>query len=283
MMYSPSLLPYMNTKVLLDHSIVTHSSRMHWVKKPLDGVVGQLLANPLLGAERVAPFANPEWEAEAEAIYTVGKLIREKKVEAVSSMELKWEAFRDYFGRPPLDALEGCEVGIVPNAIERGKFVGASLGDYVKKGGKKDQENGGSHVSQIAFFKWLCQLGAESVERLLELQGSLKLTEFECESLRGLDWFKALSKRLRSDENLPDAFHLWTAKRNDIGVFLTLDRRLINHAASIEQEKTGFKLGVKVRSPISFLQDEGVAQPEPYPCHPGQFYTFVDIARIAAK
>jgi hypothetical protein len=270
----------MPTKVLLDHSIVTNASRMHWVKRPLVDPSGQFFGNPLLCAERVDPFSDPEWEAEAEAIYTVGKLIREKKVEAVSSMELKWEAIRDYLGRPPLDALDGCDIGMVPNPIERGKFVGSSLENYVKKGGKKDGENG---ASQIAFFDRLCQFGPDAVARILELRERLNLTDFECESLRDLEWFQTLSRRLRSKENLPDAFHLWTAKRNGIDVFLTLDLKLLNQVAAIEKEKSGFRLGVKVRSPIRFLQEEGVAQPEPYPCVAGQFYTFLDIARMAAK
>lgn len=273
----------MPTKVLLDHSIVTHASRMRWVNKPLDDPHGQFFANPLLGAERIAPFSDPAWEAEAEAIYTVGTLIRERKVEAVSSMELKWEAFRDYLGSPPLDALHGCDIGMVPNAIERGKFVGALLEKFVKKGGKKDGDDGENRASQIAFFKWLNKLGPDAIAKILETRGRRNLTDFECESFEDLGWFRALSDRLRSDENLPDAFHLWTAKRNRIEVFLTLDRKLINHAATIEKEKSGFRLGVKVRSPIHFLQDEGVARPAPYPCVIGQFYTFLDIARMVAK
>jgi hypothetical protein len=278
-----NIAPTMPTKVLLDHSIVTHASRMRWVNKPLDGPPGQFFANSLLGAERVAPFSNPAWETEAEAIFTVGTLIREKKVEAVSSMELKWEAIRDYLGSPPLDALHECDIGMVPNAIERGKFVGALLENFVKKGGKKDGVDGENRASQITFFKWLCKLDADAVAKILESRGRLNLTDFECESFGDLSWFKALSERLRSDENLPDAFHLWTAKRNRIDVFLTLDRKLINHAETIEKEKSGFRLGVKVRSPIRFLQEEGVAKPEPYPCLQGQFYTFLDIARMAAK
>jgi hypothetical protein len=266
----------MPTTVLLDHSIVTHASRMHWVKKPLDSPTGQFL----LGAERVVPFPKPEWEAEAEAIYTIGRLIREKTVRAVSSMELKWEAARDYLGQPPLDALGGCDIGLVPTPIERGRFVGAPLEDYVKKGGNKEGQNG---ASQIAFFAWLCRLDQDAVTKILEARPHLKLTDFECESFRDLGWFKTLRDRLRSDENLPDAFHLWTAKRNGIEVFLTLDRKLINHAASIEKEKSGFRLAVRVRSPINFLLEEGVAQPEPYPCVAGKFYTFLDIARMGAK
>lgn len=268
--------PYpMRTKVLIDHGIITNSSRMHWVRKPLEGFHPSAR---LLGAERVSPFSDPAWEAEAEAILTVGKLIREQIVEAFSSMELKWEGMRDYIGSPPLNAFEQCNIEIVPNPVERGRFVSATLEDYVKKGGKKDSAEGKNGASQISFFRWLLNLEPDRVSKILEARGSRQLTDFDCESLNDLGWFKALARRLRSEENLPDAFHLWTARRNGIDVFLTLDRKLINHAASIESEKSGFRLGVKVRPPIAFLREEGVATSEPYPCRPGQFYTMAEIA-----
>ncbi|NJM36794.1 MAG: hypothetical protein HC845_02365 [Akkermansiaceae bacterium] len=270
----------MRTKVLMDHSIVTRSSLMRWVEKPLEGFHSSAR---LWGAERIPPFSDPAWEAEAEAILTVGKLVREKKVEAFSSMELKWEAMRDYLGSTPLDAFEGCDIDIAPNPIERGRFVRAELGHYVKKGGKKDIAEGKNGASQISFFRWLLKLEPDSMHKILEARESRQLTDFDCESLNDLGWFKALATRLKSEENLPDAFHLWTARRNRIDVFLTLDRKLINHAASIESEKSGFRLGVRVRSPIAFLREEGVANPEPYPFRLGQFYTFVEIKNIAAK
>lgn len=265
----------MRAKVLIDHSILTNSRRMHWVKKPLEGFHP---SGRLLRAERVPPFSDPAWEAEAEAILMVGRLIRERKVEAFSSMELKWEAMRDYLGSTPLDAFEEYDIEILPNAIERGRFVRAELGHYVKKGGKKDSTEGKNGASQISFFRWLLKLEPDSVSKIVEARESRQLTDFDCESLDDLGWFKALATRLRSEENLPDAFHLWTARRNGIDVFLTLDRKLINHAASIEREKSGFRLGVKVMSPIAFLRGEGIATLEPYPCRPGQFYTMAEIA-----
>lgn len=195
----------MRTKVLIDHSIVTNSSRMRWVNKPLDG---HHPSNPLLGAERVTPFSDPAWEAEAEAILTVGRLIREKKVEAFSSMELKWEAMRDYIGSSPLDAFKQCDIETVPCPVNRGKFVSASLEFYVKKGGKKDLAEGQNGASQISFLKWLLKLDTEGIQKIVEARTIRNLTDFDCESLNDLLWFRMLQHRLRSSENLPDAFHL---------------------------------------------------------------------------
>ncbi|BCX48606.1 hypothetical protein HAHE_25140 [Haloferula helveola] len=269
------------TRILLDNGIVTHRSRMHWTRVPVPHPQSGFYPHKLLVAERLPPYPNPGFEAELEAIFTVGRLIRERKVEAFSSIELKSESFRDRLGGKPIDALAGCTIGMVPNPIERGKFVRAELGEFIRKGGKKDRLSGHSRTSQISFFRWLCQLGPEAAGRIVADRQTRGLSPFECESFAGLDWFRAMARRLRSDENLPDAFYVWTAKRSSLDVFLTLDLRLVNAAAAIEREKSGFRLGVRVRSPIQLLADEGIDEPDPYPCEPGRQYTMAEIARLA--
>src|SRR5690606_8740168 len=111
----------------------THRTRMQWNKVPVRNPAGGFLPTKLIVAERVKPFPKPPQEAEAEAILTVGRLIRAGSVSAFTSMELRWEAFRDYMGMRPLDALTGCEIGTVPNAVERGRFVAAELGAFIRK------------------------------------------------------------------------------------------------------------------------------------------------------
>ncbi len=268
------------TKVLLDHSVMTNCSRMHWTNRPMPHPQGGFFAAKLIVAERVHPFANPVHEEEAEAILAVGRLIHQKKVVAFTSMELKVEGLRDFLGMEPLDAFARCEVQFVPNAVERSRFVQAALDVYVRKGGKRDGEGNDNRFSQIAFFEWLCSLSPEAVTRIIEQRAARNLSDFDCESLLDLEWFKGLNSRLRNREDLPDAFHLWTAIRNRLDVFLTLDHKLIRKVESINREKSGFRIAVQVLSPREFLKREGIAEPAPYPCKPGVDYLMADICRI---
>lgn len=235
----------------------------------------------LIVAERVQAFSKPELEAEAEAIFTVGRLIRERNIFAFTSMELKWEGLRDEFRHKPLDVLQNCPIDIVPNPIERGRFIQSELGRFIKKGGKKDLCGGKDGSSQIYFFNWLRSLHPDIVAKLINQKQERRLTDFDCEGFRDLDWFKELASRLRSDENLPDAFYLWTVRRNNLDVFLTLDFRLINQVASIERDRSGFRLGFRVQSPIQFLHDKGIERPDQYPCVVGRQYTMAEIASIS--
>jgi hypothetical protein len=272
--------PTKKTRVLIDNSIQTNRSRMHWVKRPIPHPEGGFLPTKLMGAERVRPFPDKELEAEAEAILTVGNLIYGKKIDAFASMELAWEAARGFLGSKPLDPFERCEIHNAPNPIERGKFVQTYLEEFIKKGGKKDRKKGTVSAAQIPFFKWLCSLEPISIEKIIARSMQRGLTDFEIDSFRDIEWFKNLSQRLSSDENLPDAFHLWTVRRNQFDVFLTLDERLINQVASIAKAKSAFSLGFKVQTPIQFLKDEGIEKPDPYPCEIGRFYTFAELARF---
>lgn len=271
------------TKVLLDHSVMTNCSRMHWTKRSVPHPQGGFFPAKLIVAERVHPFENPAHEEEAEAILAVGRLIHQKKVAAFTSMELKVEGLRDHLGSEPLDAFARCEIEFVPNAVERSRFFQASLDVYVRKGGKRDQGEDENRFSQIAFFEWLCGLSPEAVQRIIELRTARNLSDFDCESLLGLEWFKGLNTRLRNREDLPDAFHLWTAIRNHLDVFLTLDHKLIRKVESINREKSGFRIAVQVLSPREFLKREGIAEPAPYPCKPGVEYLMADIGRIESN
>jgi hypothetical protein len=264
----------MNTKVLLDHSVVTNSTRMQWVRQPIRT---GMFAGELLGAERLPALVPHEKEEELLAIYTIGRLIREGALRAFTSMELTMERFRDYFGAKPYDALAGCDIEFASNPIERGNWCVSPLEHFVKKGGKKDGAQDTLGTSQISFFEWLCKLTPDTVERIIELRSHRNLTDFECESFRALDWFKGLAKRLRSRENLPDAFHVWTAVRNNMDAMVTLDQRLVNQIAAIGNEKSDFKIDVAVISPLQFLRKLGVSSADPFPFEHNRFYSLSEV------
>lgn len=262
--------------MLLDHSILTNDSRLYTVKE--DPPPEFLFGNKMLGVRRKPVASSPLREKELVAIYTIARLIREERVSAFSSTELLVEGLKDYFPAFHLRATADCKIDYVPAPIERAKFVKTDLGTFVNKGrtvgGKADR----SITSQLSFFSWLIDLTKEDVERIIGQPESRGLTAFECESLRSLDWFKTMRARAQTDQHLPDLFHIWTALRNEISVFLTIDEKLIRMIRGIAKEKSGFKVGVKVISPLEFLEGLGIYELDRFECEFDRFYWLDEVS-----
>jgi hypothetical protein len=262
-------------RVLLDHSILTNDTRLYTVKE--DPPPSYKFGNKVLGVRRVPAASSPVRERELVAIYTVARLIREGSVLAHTSSELFVEALKDAFPAPLFRATSNCRIDRVPVPIERAKFVRCPLEEFVRKGkainGKADK----SESSQLSFLSGLIDLGPEGVEKIVSRKALLGLTGFECESLQNLGWFKTMRARAQSDQHLPDLFHLWTALRNQIEVFLTVDEKLIRMVQGIEQEKSGFRVGIKVLSPLEFLKTRGVTQLDRFECEYDHFYWLQDV------
>lgn len=229
------------TRILLDAGIFGHSEFAEWKVKqtPLPWGMQQEVI-PVHGLFRKLPHNDPIYQKQIEALFTVGRLIREEHLQAYNYIEIRIETARDREGVQEFNALQGCTIHRCLTPIERSKFTRTSnFRDYLAKGGRKDKklgiESGGSN--QIAFLEWLCSLQKEHVAQLERAAPLIGLTPFEIESLRTLDWFQFLCKRSNSRENYPDIFHLWTAERNSLDAFLTLEKTLPNIVTSLRNEK----------------------------------------------
>lgn len=270
-----STAPASPVRVLLDHSILTNDTRLYTVRE--DPPPSSIFGNKMLGVRRIPAAHTSARENELVAIYTIARLIREGRAIAHTSSELFVEALKDDFPAPPFRAFADSQIDRVPVPIERAKFVRCSLEDFVRKGktinGKADR----SELSQISFLSYLIDLGPDNVERIVSQKELFNLTDFECESLRNLEWLRTMRARAQSDQHLPDLFHLWTAHRNGIEVFLTVDEKLIRMVKVIEREKSGFKVGVKVLSPLEFLKALGVTQLDRFDCAYDRFYWMHEI------
>lgn len=116
--------------------------------------------------------------------------------------------------------------------------------------------------------------------QLLDLKTVLGLTDFEVDSLRNLKYFQMLCTVGQSREHYPDMFHLWTAQRNCIDVFLTLERKLPEMANRAERSmKIGPQFSTKVLRPIAFLRLLGITRPDPVPLEPDRFYPFIEVVK----
>lgn len=266
-------------KVLLDNSIVSAAEIAESATKQETLLWGDIQQTLEVVGYRKKVVDDTSLQEEIDAITTIGRLIREQVVAAYTYNELRFESFRRSTPIKAFNALSGCAISNCAAPIERSKFrQTVDFSEYVSKGGKKDKRrNGGmSDFNQISFLEWLVSLDEQAVRSILTHAKEINLTEFEVESLRQLDWFRFICSRFGSPENYPDAFHLWTAERNRIDVFLTLEKKLPNTVEQIVQSKNHkHQIRTSVLRPIAFLQSMGISDCDDPPIEADRFYDFM--------
>ena len=269
-------------KVLLDNGIISNAEFIEPAIKTQELLWGShKILDHIPGFRRKPPHENEEYQRQINAIFTIGRLIREGRISAYTSNEIRFESYRRRCTIKEFNALKHCNIFNCPTPIERSKFRKTiSFSEHVSKGGKKDIAKGvdlGS-ANQIPFMEWLRDLDEPTIHRILEYREILDLTEFEVESLRKIEWYKFICSRFRSSENLPDAFHLWTAERNHMDVFLTLEKTLPNLVKQIKEDKNNrLTITTEVLRPIEFLCWMGVKEPDEVPIKHDKFYTFFEV------
>lgn len=269
-------------RVLLDTGILAHAEIAIGAVQPQTIEWGTTKHTvEVHGFARKASQRDPDYQKQIDALFTVGRLIREGRITAYDSWEIRIERNRGYSDLPVCNALWNCRIALCSSPLERSKFrMTRNITDWFAKGGKKDRRAGvelGS-ANQLAFLSWLCSLTKDQVEAILSHARLLKLSQFEMESLRDIGWFQHLCRRAASEENFPDVFHLWTAKRSGLDAFLTLERKLPNIVSSVEKERrTRFKVGVEVFRPLELLNAFGITELDPVPMEFGRFYGWFDV------
>lgn len=238
---------------------------------------------PVHGFRRKPPHSDADYQGQIDALFTVGRLIREGQIEAYEYREIECERMRGRMAFSFCHALQDCQIYGCPAALERSKFRQTiNLRDALAKGGKKDRRNGvplGS-ANQLAFFEWLCTIRKEHVPAFIQAASFIHLTEFEIESFSQLEWFQKACERSGSPENYPDVFHLWTAERNELDALLTLEKRLPNFVSRLSNEKAQ-KIMTKtaVLRPIDLLNKLGIQTPDPVPMEHGRFYYYHELRK----
>ena len=263
-------------RVLVDNGIVSASDFAEGAieRKPLRWGTGTSTVE-ITGFQRVPLDTDPTIQREKDALFTIGRSAREGNTELYTYFELQAEQWRRNRGRDFAgNAFRGCALKRCEAALVRSSyFQGISMDAAVAKGGKKDRRNGvDCGVSQIAFFKFLLDLRPENVEQLIALGPPTVSSDFDRASLSDLAWFQHASRIAPSEENLPDFFHLWTAKRNAMDVFLTLEKKLPQYA--VELKRRGLLGDLSVMRPTELVGKLGVTELDPVPLEPGKFYTF---------
>lgn len=270
-------------RVMLDNSIPGHSQLCDWDMGPQGPLFGAQSDCEVLGMVRKIPHNDATFQAQIDSLFTVGRLIREKRIEAFTYSELQCESMQQFIGDPMLDALAECEIKTCIPAIERSRFLRGNYFTFARKGGKEDRKRGlKTGLSQIAFMQMLCALKDGFLPQWLPLKDLLGLTDFEIESLKNLNCFQQFCKISNSIENYPDMFHLWTAQRNCMEVFLTLDNKLANIGTTIRKSRgIPIEFPTQVLRPLELLSLLGVTEPDPIPIKHDRFYTLLELWRDA--
>jgi hypothetical protein len=268
----------MPLRVLLDAGVVIHSefAEPDLKETPLRWSDGSTLS--VSGLKRKRPSDTEDDRKQKEALFTVGRMIREHTIEGYTYSEIDHETNRGAPSIQEFNALYGCTIHKCEPAVERSRFFRTSdFRDFFAKGGKKDRRAGliGGGSSQIDFLQFLSSLDSRCVDELVAQAGLIGLTQFEIDSLRDLVWFQFVCERSGSSENYPDMFHLWTAKRNHLDAFLTLETKLPNIVNGMKNEKKKrIDIAIEVLRPLDLLHRFGISAPDPVPINAGRFYPF---------
>lgn len=263
-------------RVLLDNGIVSAAELAEFATEEVTVLWGNSQETKGVARYRKKVVNDAFQQEQIDAIVTIGRLIREGVVTAYTYSELRFELFRRSVPIRAFYALEDCHISSCPAPIERSKFrQTVNLCEYVAKGGKKDKKRNSvlGDFNQIPFLQWLLSLDERAVQLILTHGREIGLADFELESFTQLDWFKFICSRFGSDENYPDAFHLWTAERNSIDVLLTLETKLPRIVGQIKRsENHKHKIRTSILQPIEFLQSLNISELDDVPIKAGQFY-----------
>ena len=271
-------------RVMLDNSIFGHSQFAEWAMGspgPLFGIQDQHYE--VLGAVRKKPHDDTAFQAQIDSLPTIGRLIREKRLEAFTYGELRCEKMQQFIGEPMFGAMTGCPIQSCPPAVERSRFYQGDYFAYARKGGKRDRKLGlETTIGQIPFMQMLCGLKEDFLPLWMPFKQALGLTEFEIESLKNLKCFQMLCKISDSAENYPDMFHLWTAQRNHMDAFVTLDSKMANIAMKIRRSSAiPIEYPTEVLQPLELLSILSISEPDPIPIEHGRFYTLHELCSRA--
>jgi hypothetical protein len=276
-------------KILIDNGVVSSSNFLEADAQEQQITGGRAGSRVTIqGFRRIGIDPNPDQQREKDALFTIGRLAREGNISLYTYSELINERWRGGRGREPLlNALGGCAIHHCPAAIERSRFRQTiEMDDWIRKGGKSDLEKDRrpNDFNQIPYFDWLASLSLEQRDAIVQNAKAFKLDSSDILSFSDLTWFQTLSKALGGAENLPDYFHIWTARRNDIEVFLTIEKKLPRSVQQLKNRRVkAIDLNVAVLRPTQLLELLDMSELDPVPLEAGRFYTYFEIFAMDKK
>lgn len=266
-------------KVLLDNGVVSWAEFAVGAAKDTEVTWGGITQTVTVYGLQRKPVSSAKQKEKIELLPTIGHAIRNRAIQAFSYIELGHERTRRCVIEQKFNAFQGCEISSIPSAIERSKLTAThDFSLFISKGGKKNRliDPERRTFTQIGFVELLLSYSSKVIEELLTYQGQIGLTAFEAENLQHLDELRVICEAFGSRENYPDAFHYWTAHRNQIDVFLTLEDKLPNLFKNLSRAKRKtFLPFTEVLDPFALLDRLGIAERVSAPMEEGRFYSLM--------
>jgi hypothetical protein len=273
-------------KILVDTGVISSADFLTGDSRIQELKWGNVSAHTrIAGFKRVEPDKDADQQREKDALFTIGRLARQGRITLYTYRELTVEIWRRPRGKEPLlNAFLQCQFQQCPAPIERSKFrTTIDMNEWFAKGGRSDRGKGipPTEFSQIPFLQWLSNLSDQETATLVLHSKTLRLDDFEVLSLNDLRWFQALTGAFASPENMPDCFHIWTARRNSLDALLILEKKLPRTIEQLRRRKQGsIDTGVAVLRPTELLHQLGVVEIDTVPVDPGRFYSYMEIIQI---
>ncbi len=266
-------------KVLLDNGILSHAEFL--VGSAREDEVnwgGKLHAVDVVGYRRKPALKDENQQSEMEALFTVGRLIRENKIHAFSYIELVFEKIRGRGRIQECNALKNCKFGSVEAPLDRSKLFQTSMGEFIEKGDRKFRD---SSFTQIGFVKWLFSLEDRGIELLKKHSAQIGFSQFEQESLSYIPQLQKLCQHPITVKDYPDLLHIWTAERNKLNYFLTLDKKFKRKFSEVNSRMNVCdRFHVNIVTPIEFLHLLEIKQFDPVPVEHNRFYFLNEVSGL---
>lgn len=239
-------------RLLVDNMIRSYANIAQTIRVPVPGFGNRLL----LIQAKPARSANEKWlQSQIEALPTIARLAREKRIALTTYIELDFEFQRRKTGFPANlfgDVFAGVSIAGVTAPIERPYFFQEDMSAYARK------------KAQTEFCSWL--LSIESLPVSDEWKRRIGPEQFK--NFQRLDRYREICHSLHPSQFV-DAFHLWTGEVNGIEGFLTTDGTLVRALG------TNRDLQLKCRPvfPTDLLDALNVKERDPLPFQYGRRYT----------
>ena len=273
-------------RVLIDNGIVSGANFLEGAVRQQELRWGKNITSlPISGFKRVDLDPNVEQQAEKDALFSIGRLARAGLLSLHTYSELRVESWRGGRGRQPiLNALGKCIISECPCPVERTKFRQTlNHEEWLSKGGKEDLKKGipRSDFSQVSFLEWLASMTSSQVNLIIEKAGLFGLDDFEAESLEDLSWFQNLYRAIGGEGNLPDCFHICTARRNKLDALLTLEAKLPRTWEHLKKRRNlRIDVNVEVFRPRQLLSALGLNELDPVPVEGNRFYSVAEALEL---
>jgi len=248
----------MNTpiRVFVDNCILSHSEILESAKLTKYNDEGKMKVEWLGYIPKELPHDTEPWLSEQiEWLPTIAKKSELKNIQLYSYPELRNESWHRSVINKIGFIFADIEIMEVDSAIERSYFQQSDLDLHLKK------------TRIIDFYKSLLNFDPSKAD--FSLPVFKRLPPDMVNNLKNIDRFKTICKGV-SDNQLLDAFHLWSAETNDMDYFLTVDRKFIR----VMTQSKSIDLPCLPISPSQLMEKLEEDEKIPFKYQKGQFIDF---------